>query len=96
VAGAENAVTTREAAVEVLALNVFNTAAGAPVTRAMVQNRLDELESHPPGCGCGLCELVPRVTVSNVQWLVARWQRSIAQTRTLARGGWARQRRMTR
>ena len=68
VAGAENAVTSREAAIEILALNVFGIAdaAGRQVTRQLVESRLTELAGHPQGCGCGLCDLVGLVTVSKV------------------------------
>ena len=58
--------------------------AGALITRRMVEERLAELGGHPEGCGCGLCELVPRVTVSKVWWCASRWQASINQTRLRA------------
>jgi hypothetical protein len=74
VPGGNGAVTSREAAVEVLALNVFGLAdaAGQLITRRMVESRLAELAGHPPGCGCGLCELLPLVTCSKVWWCASR------------------------
>ena len=87
VSGGNNAVTSREAAVEILALNVFGIADkdGKPVTRRMTEQRIEELAEHPQGCGCGLCDLVPLTTVSKVYWTASRWQLSIARTRDRAR-----------
>jgi hypothetical protein len=87
VSGGNNAVTSREAAVEILALDVFNVAdrTGQLVTRALVANRLAELATHRVGCGCGLCELLGLAAPSKVHWTASRWQWSIARTRDRAR-----------
>ena len=82
-----NAITSRQAAVEVLSLHVFGRAdaAGQMVTRRMVQERLSELGGHPHGCGCGLCDLVPRVTVTKVWRCASHWQADVNLTRLAAR-----------
>src|SRR5262249_62131552 len=81
------ATTTREAAVEILALNVFGIAdrTGQPVTRRLAEQRLAELAGHADACGCGLCDLVPPAAVRKGWWTASRWQPSIAPTRGRAR-----------
>lgn len=86
-AGADNAITSRQAAVEILALNVFGTAdrAGQLVTRRIVSERLSELAGHRDGCSCELCELLDRVTVAKVWRCASRWQSDVNLTRLAAR-----------
>jgi len=81
------AVTSRQAALEILSLNVSGPADrdGQLITRRMVESRLAELAAHPPGCGCGLCDLLPLVTCSKVWWTGSRWQASINLTRLRAK-----------
>ena len=85
--GGNGAVPARVAAVEVLSLNVFGIADrnGQIITRRMVAERLTELGGHPAGCGCGLCELLPLVTVPKVWRCASRWQADVNLTRVLAR-----------
>ena len=87
VAGGDNAKTSREAAVEILALKVFNAADrdGAVVTRRMTDKLLSDLGGHSDTCGCGLCCLVELAAPSRAYWTASRWQRSINWTRALAR-----------
>ena len=83
-AGAENAVTSREAAVEICALHLFGIAdrAGALITRRMVEAHLAEWASHSEDCRCNApCGLARKVTPSTVWWCAALWQASIAHTR---------------
>ena len=56
-----NATTTRKAAVEILALNVFGIAdrASRMVTCRMAEQRLAELAEHADTRDWGLCNLVP-------------------------------------
>ena len=86
-ADGDNAKSRREQAVEQIALDVFGRADtnGKLITRRMVAERLDELAAHSDGCRCGLCHLVPLVTVSKVWRCAAYWQRDVNQTRLLAR-----------
>ena len=71
VAGSDNAITSREAATEILALQVFNYAdrAGVVVTRKLTDERLAE---HAAGCDCGICELVQLAAPSKVYWMASR------------------------
>lgn len=77
----------RQAAVEQIALHVFGIAdtGGKLITRKLVSERLDELSGHRDGCRCGLCQLVPSVTVTKVWRCASRWQSDVNQTRLLAR-----------
>ena len=86
-ANGDNARTLGLAAVEQMALNVFGLADrdGKVITRRMVAERLSELSAHSDGCRCGLCHLVPSVTVSRVWRTASRWQTDVNQTRLLAR-----------
>jgi hypothetical protein len=86
VSGADNAVTSREAACEILALHMFGIAdrTGVAVTRRMVDKRLAELAEHAAGCGCGLCCLLELAAPSRVYWTASRWQISINCTRARA------------
>ena len=86
VAGADNAHTTREAAVEILALRAFNAADrdGVVVTRKLTDKLLAELARHSDTCGCGLCCLLPLAAPSRVYWTASVWQRSINYTRARA------------
>jgi hypothetical protein len=79
------AVSSREAAVEVLALDAFNRADGVLVTRTSVDARLAELRAHKDTCGCGLCAAAQIATTSKVYWLASRWQWDIARTRDRAK-----------
>ena len=60
-------------------------AGGKLITRKLVQEHLAELSAHRDGCRCGLCELLPLVTVSKVWRCASRWQADVNQTRLLAR-----------
>ena len=73
----------RQAAVEQVALNVFQNAdtGGRLITRRMVAERLDELSAHKDGCWCGLCALLPLVTVSKVWRCASYWQADVNRTR---------------
>ena len=86
VAGGNNAVTSREAAVEILALRAFNAADrdGVVVTRKLTDKLLADLGGHPGTCGCGLCDLVELAAPSRVYWTASVWQRSINYTRARA------------
>ena len=86
-ANGDNAISLRQAAVEQIALNVFGVADrdGKLITRRMVAERLSELSTHSDGCRCGLCALVPSVTVTKVWRCASRWQSDVRQTRLLAR-----------
>ena len=87
VADGDNAISLRQAAVEQIALDVFGRAdiGGKLITRRMVAERLNELSAHSDGCRCGLCHLVPSVTVTKVWRCASRWQCDVNQTRLLAR-----------
>jgi hypothetical protein len=87
VAGRDNARTKRQQAVEVISLDVFGRAdrENRLVTRRLVSERLAELAEHPQVCGCGLCELLPSVTVPKVWRCASRWQNDVNLTRLLAR-----------
>ena len=73
---------TRVAAVEIVALNVFNRAdrTGETITRGMVEARLDELRSHRPACQCGLCGCAAKASADQVYRTARGWQRAIAAT----------------
>lgn len=73
-AGGDNAKTSREAAVEILALKVFGVADqdGILVTRRMTDKLLADLGEHTDGCGCGLCCLLPLAAPSRVYWVASR------------------------
>lgn len=78
---------TRATNIECVALRLFNQAdqAGALITRRYVQNRLDELASHPDTCRCaGLCGLARKVNAASVFRCAAAWQRQVNVTRKLA------------
>jgi hypothetical protein len=85
VSGRDNAVSSRQQAVEVLALDAFNRADGQLITRRMVAERLAELAAHRGECQCGLCGLLERVTVAKIWRCASRWQNDVNQTRLLAR-----------
>ena len=76
VSGGNNAATSREAAVEILALRVFNAADGdgVVVTRRLTDKLLADLGGHPDTCGCGICCLVELAAPSKVYWTAVVWQ----------------------
>ena len=78
--------TSREAAVEILALKVFGAADrdGVVVTRRLTDTLLADLGGHSDTCGCGICSLLPLAAPSRVYWTAQVWQRSINYTRSRA------------
>jgi hypothetical protein len=86
VSGADNAITSRESACEILALRVFNFADrnGVVVTRKLTDERLAELAEHVADCRCGVCCLLPLAAPSRIYWTASRWQISINSTRARA------------
>ena len=79
VADGDNARSKRQQAVEVLSLHMFGLAdtGGKLITRRLVTERLAELAGHKDECQCGLCALLPLVTVSRV-WRTANcWQADV-------------------
>ena len=71
--------TTREAAVEILALRAFNAADrnGTVITRRMVDELFDSWAEHADGCGCEVHDLIPLTTAAKVFQCASRWQSSI-------------------
>ena len=65
----------REAS-EITALDLFEYAAGVPVTEKMVADRIAELLEHPPGCRrCrGRCRVAGGAKPKQVLYLVREWQ----------------------
>ena len=55
-----------------LALDVYQTADGRPITLAMVERRLEQLLAHRPGCWCGRCELAAKARADDVSF-GSRW-----------------------
>ncbi len=47
-------------------------------------SRPAELLSHPPDCGCGVCQAAATVTANAVHWVAANWQAQISVTRRKA------------
>jgi hypothetical protein len=88
VSGAYNAVTTREAAAEIVAVHLFGRAheAGATITRRWVDDQLERLRSHPPDCRCNEpCGLARQVTAAKVDWTASGWQRQYRWAQVRAR-----------
>jgi len=88
VAGADNCVTTREAASEIVSVALFRRAyeGDVVITRRWVDEQLDRLRSHPETCRCNEpCGLSHLVTGNKVTWTAAQWQRSIRARALLAR-----------
>jgi hypothetical protein len=58
-----------------LAIDVFNhaEATGQPITLGMVERHLDELRSHDPACGCGLCAAAHSARAPGVYFVAKRW-----------------------
>lgn len=82
------AVTTREAATEIVSVALWARAyqADVSITRAWVDSQLDRLKSHPPGCRCSEpCGLVGKVTANRVHWTATSWQRQYRRAGVLAR-----------
>jgi hypothetical protein len=57
---------------------------GQPVTLGLVERRLDELRSHDPDCGCGLCAAAHAARAQGVYYVARRWAGGIAATRRRA------------
>jgi hypothetical protein len=72
-----------------LAIDVYShaEATGQPVTLGLVERRLDELRSHDPDCGCGLCTACARGskprTRAALPWSVAGTAANSRQPRPL-------------
>ena len=69
---------------ELIAADVFQSAekTRARITFGDVQRYLAQLAGHHPGCSCGRCELVSRVTAQRIYAIASGWQRQIRATRT--------------
>lgn len=88
VAGIANAVTTREAATEIVAVHLFGRAheAGVTITRRWVDDQLERLRSHAPGCHCcEPCDLARTTTANKVHFISVGWQRQYTRAQVLAR-----------
>jgi hypothetical protein len=55
-----------------LAIHIYRRAAGKPITLGTVEQHLDELLAHQPGCGCGLCAAAATVRPWGVWMVVSR------------------------
>jgi hypothetical protein len=78
----------RAAAIEIVALYLFRLADrhGQLITRAWADRRLEELRAHPLTCRCGApCRTARDLPGAKVWWCASTWQRSIAESRRLAR-----------
>ena len=71
---------------DLAAVGVFNAAkvTGEPVTMALVRRVVDDLRTHPPGCGCGHCEGAAIARDEEVWRIASAWQKAIAATRRRA------------
>jgi hypothetical protein len=59
---------------------------GERITLGFVERHLDELRSHDPACGCGLCAAAHAVRASGVYYVAHRWAGGIAATKRRACG----------
>jgi hypothetical protein len=48
---------------------------GQPIALGLVERRLDELRSHDPDCGCGLCATAHAARAQGVYYVPKRWPR---------------------
>lgn len=69
-----------------LAIDVYShaEATGQSVTLGLVERRLDELRSHDPACGCGLCTAAHAARAAGVYYVAKSWAGGIAATRRRA------------
>jgi hypothetical protein len=75
-----------EVNVEIVSVALFRRAheLGVAITRRWIDEQLERLGSHPPGCRCPEpCHL--RVSASKVHRLAASWQRQYGRAQVLAR-----------
>ena len=85
---AGNAVTAREATIEIVALRIFRKADsdGVLITRRYVDGELKRLRRHGLECRCNEpCDLVRKTNAASVFRCATAWQRQISATRLLAR-----------
>jgi hypothetical protein len=63
-----------------LAIDVYQYAemTGERITLGLVERRLDELRSHDPDCGCGLCAAAHAARAQGVYYVAHRWAGGIA------------------
>ena len=54
------------------------------ITFGDVERHLAQLADHVPGCSCGRCGLVSRVTAQRVYAIASGWQRQVRATRVRA------------
>jgi len=83
-----NAVTTREAACEVVSVALFARAYrdDISITRTWVDEQLHRLRSHPQGCRCPEpCDLAAMTTGNKVHWTASSWMRQYRRAGVLAR-----------
>jgi hypothetical protein len=88
VPGANGAVTSREAATEIVSVALWARAyeAGVNITRTWVDSQLERLRSHPPDCRCSEpCGLAGKVTANRVHWTASSWSRQYRRAGVLAR-----------
>jgi hypothetical protein len=88
VAGSYNAVTTKEAATEIVAVALFRRAyaAGIPIARRWVDAELEQLRAHPPQCRCpDPCHLAREVAAAKVDWIASSWMRQYRWAQVKAR-----------
>ena len=71
---------------ELIAADVFRNADAtrARITFGDVERYLAQLADHVPGCSCGRCGLVSRVTAQRVYAIASGWQRQVRATRVRA------------
>jgi hypothetical protein len=69
-----------------LAIDCYRRAeeTGHAIALGFVERRLDELRSHDPARGCGLCAAAHAARASGVYYVAKRWAGGIAATRRRA------------
>jgi hypothetical protein len=67
-----------------IAIAIYRSAAGQPITLGAVEQALEQLLAHPPDCDCGLCTAAATVRPYGVWQVVRRWQSGVAATRRRA------------
>jgi hypothetical protein len=88
VAGGDNAITSREAAMEIVSVHLFSRAYDGDIvaTRRWIDDQLARLRNHPDGCLCREpCALAAKVSANKVHWTVQSWQRQYRRSKVSAR-----------